>query len=455
MRSLSGMPLIMHWTRSFDISFDGLMKTFTLVTDCATTLPCLIGASASSKKKPFGHNWMGCISHQLNTAMKHSLDAKVLLQTSSLEPIVRALDDMKVIIRIFKKSNLNQEMGDSNRLIQEVDTRFGTTFDVVQRFLEVSCKAMDIIQESANNELRKAADQLNVSVDEVGNLTFHALEAIYVAFRYVRVMQTEMEKGPSPTLDKLLPNLLFCMLGLEKAEDGELLMSKPDKMVQKRSADNKRLSSFPHPILRAFCGVFLRQLRKIEVHPLWIAGAMLHPNMRSLSFVTSAADKVAYRAIGCRLIRSLMEMTNARTKSKKTNEDTQTSKISSGSRDEGFSLTSMFDKKEDPGMQRDELDHYHIDDIHMDQSYSVEGDIGVAKWWIDNRGKYPELFEIAMRVLATPASSCSSERNFSCVNNIVTSKRTCLRPKGVDDLVFLRSALKEAPENVQALQTIT
>ena len=52
-------------------SFDELLKTFTLVTDWASTPPCIVGASASSNRVPLGVKWIGCVVQQLNTLLKH------------------------------------------------------------------------------------------------------------------------------------------------------------------------------------------------------------------------------------------------------------------------------------------------------------------------------------------------------------------------------------------------
>lgn len=52
------------------------MTRFTFVTDCVSTMPCIVGASSSSARVPFSENGLGCISHQLNIVMKHNIDDK-------------------------------------------------------------------------------------------------------------------------------------------------------------------------------------------------------------------------------------------------------------------------------------------------------------------------------------------------------------------------------------------
>jgi len=40
------------------LDFNQMMAQFTFVTDCATTLPCIVGDSASSSRVPFTQTWM-------------------------------------------------------------------------------------------------------------------------------------------------------------------------------------------------------------------------------------------------------------------------------------------------------------------------------------------------------------------------------------------------------------
>lgn len=49
----------------------------------------------------------------------------------------RLFDDVKrveILVRLFKSSDWNKEMSPGAALVQEVETRFATTFAVVERF---------------------------------------------------------------------------------------------------------------------------------------------------------------------------------------------------------------------------------------------------------------------------------------------------------------------------------
>ena len=59
-------------------------------------------------------------------------------------------------------------------------------------------------------------------------------------------------------------------------------------------------------------------------------------------------------------------------------------------------------------------------------------------WWRLKNADFPHLAILARRVLAIPATQAESERLFSCAGNIVTKNRNALSPENVELLVLLR-----------------
>ena len=62
-------------------------------------------------------------------------------------------------------------------------------------------------------------------------------------------------------------------------------------------------------------------------------------------------------------------------------------------------------------------------------------------WWEKESIHLPLLSGLAWKFLCICATSVASERTFSTGGNIVTSKRNCLKPHVVDELVFLAQNL--------------
>lgn len=235
------------------------MKNFTFVTDCAATMSRIAGASVSSTRVPYTENWVGFIAHQLNTGMKHVM--------SSEENVKRPIHDdpvrVKTIVRVFKHGNWNQFLPDGYALLQEVETRFGTTNTAVQQFLESFHLLSDIISPKAPNSAVDAFDKLLKEAQGEGGAVFPALKAINKVFRPVRHIQTLLESFKEPTMQSILPAL--CLLKREM------------RNFRDATAAETQSFSVSHPLTVKLAASMLYELEKIETHGLWIAGSLLHP----------------------------------------------------------------------------------------------------------------------------------------------------------------------------------
>lgn len=67
---------------------------------------------------------------------------------------------------------------------------------------------------------------------------------------------------------------------------------------------------------------------------------------------------------------------------------------------------------------------------------------GPLAWWRKNEERYPKLARVAKHLLSIPATSTPSERIFSKAGFIVSKTRSSLLPKNVDKLIFLAHNLK-------------
>ena len=62
-------------------------------------------------------------------------------------------------------------------------------------------------------------------------------------------------------------------------------------------------------------------------------------------------------------------------------------------------------------------------------------------WWKGIAASYPALSKLSKKYLCISATSSSSERIFSTAGNVVTEKKSLLKPENVDMLVFLAKNL--------------
>ena len=63
-------------------------------------------------------------------------------------------------------------------------------------------------------------------------------------------------------------------------------------------------------------------------------------------------------------------------------------------------------------------------------------------WWSQRTAVYPQLHKLARRHLGVPATSVPSERLFSTAGELISQRRTCLKPKNVNNLLFFNKSLK-------------
>src|SRR5438270_10974771 len=59
-------------------------------------------------------------------------------------------------------------------------------------------------------------------------------------------------------------------------------------------------------------------------------------------------------------------------------------------------------------------------------------------WWNEKRDRFPILSHLAQKYLAVSATSTASERLFSDAGNLLTNKRTRMKPKLFKKIMFLK-----------------
>lgn len=81
----------------------------------------------------------------------------------------------------------------------------------------------------------------------------------------------------------------------------------------------------------------------------------------------------------------------------------------------------------------DERNHYLVRGVRSAEKDMLLADEGVNDYCVSKQYVCPRSANVALRILATPPSSSSSERNF-CVLKLMLSNRTLLKDDIVDSL---------------------
>lgn len=198
------------------MDFNDFLQHFKFVTNCASAMPCIVDASSSSSRRALSKKWMGCINHKINTEMRQVLHLERLAQDGSIGSQIKGdLDKVKLIVRIMKKTGLNQKLPSGLCLVKGVETRFGSTYDTVKRFVQAAPHVRPLISTLTKREGLSEFHGLKVNEDVDAVETFPGLEAVLIFFAELREKQDSLEASLKSTIYRLFPWLERIKQGLE------------------------------------------------------------------------------------------------------------------------------------------------------------------------------------------------------------------------------------------------
>lgn len=206
---------------------------------------------------------------------------------------------------------------------------------------------------------------------------------------------------------------------------------------------------------------------KYEEDEMLIAATFLDPRFKNTLYKESQENEKSHiGSITAFIQESLLKLRNL----KKDHEEA----ISSGSTDEELIAHENVEIQSQLNIAADQIDSYDFnscfDDLLSSTSPAIQSppnptksksrsDLSFAKlkkeiemfssaaveprttdpliWWRNNRCSYPELQQIATKMLCSPPSSVESERLFSIGGNVYTPHRNRLTPETGEQLMFL------------------
>ena len=108
------------------VDFHSMQKRFTVVTDGAAAMARMTNSSVSSRTVERDEKWMRFYVHILQNCMKNAF--RRCSDNSALSKVKDDFKSVKNIVEDSKRFRLEQEYFTWIRLIQDVETRFGTFF---------------------------------------------------------------------------------------------------------------------------------------------------------------------------------------------------------------------------------------------------------------------------------------------------------------------------------------
>lgn len=207
------------------------------------------------------------------------------------------LENLKKLVTYFKKSGLNEKLPPGKALNQEVATRFGTTFDMVNRFVDAAPDLINVIEAADEDPSTKSSKHF----DKIQSLNgvYPSFDAILKCFEQIRSAQVSLESSSKPKLILVLP-----MLQKVKAYLSVLLHGshpqQSDTVVQSC------------PTVQMLAKHTLSAFDRIHVHDLWAAVCLIHPGLRSFSFFSDADERENSKAKEMKLLRTMFDQVSTR-----------------------------------------------------------------------------------------------------------------------------------------------
>ncbi|XP_061704198.1 zinc finger BED domain-containing protein 4-like [Cydia pomonella] len=350
-----------------------------------------------------------CFIHTLQLAIKHSLDAQPNINES--------LTAARRIVTHFNHSSTAQEKMvliqnelnlPKHKLIQDVTTRWNSTFYMCERLIE-----------------QKRAVSLYIS-DYSGSINFNNLTERQ--WQLVKELLTILQ--PFEEITRITSSNFSCIS--EVIPHVNILL----KYLAKPASDDSNTVTMRKRLQTELKARF----EGIQDDIVYTLATILDPRYK-LNFFSNDKIEPARKAFLIEAIKN-----NDDEDSSNDDEELPRNKENIPSNETHADFWSCFEEvaSAKPTLSQPiettkspiaaELDKYLQENL-------LQRDRSPYEWWVKNKAKYPLMAHLAKKWLAAPGSSVYSERLFSEAGNIYEKKRNRLLPDRAESLVFLHHNL--------------
>lgn len=306
--------------------------------------------------------------------------------------MINTIKECKSLVTYFKQSSLNSKLDKS--LKQESETRWNSKLEML---------------ESINNQFDLITNIL-IERDEEHKLEKIDINIVQILIKFLskfREASDFLEGSKYPTLHMIIPwykaLLEYCKADLL---DDEILTHIKYVVEQKMKSKIKIEDLYK---IAVFFDPRMKQLKILEQSDVTLIINQIKNQCTSLLNSDESDDSIN------------TVQANPIKKRRKSKEITDFSQYYDSSSDDN---------------NEDEVDQYMKSKVPKDKN------LDILMWWRDHRLEFPKLALLCAYYLAIPASSASSEREFSVAGQTISERRTGLKPETVDSILVLHSALQ-------------
>lgn len=349
------------------------------------------------------------IIHNLVTAM---------LQQSRVGNIIKLSSKLSAYMR---NSGLNSKLRTS--LKNYTCTRWNSVYIMIKEIIknyqavyDLLCKKQTSINEA---RLRQNMQPETTLLDLITDLSKTDLITLCEFLEPFKVMTDNLEGDKYMTLHFVWP--IYLKLFMALAETDNDIISEVDNSPQLFVTEMKTIG-------RAYMAKNNKDFAPTFYHKVAV---ILHPPMKKLHIISTAERKQLYDEVNNYI----------QSKSTPINDIVENTIIvqnlsENSSKLNGQNLLDSF-------IHLDSFDDVAIVDTELERylKHPISTNItNISDWWIANQSKYPNLFKLYLKVSCVPATTASSERDFSTAGYIVNDKRSTILPNNVNDLIVARNS---------------
>ena len=454
-------------------------KLMDTISEWKLPIPIAVTDNAANEKKAFellGWTRIGCYGHRINLVVKHAL---------AINEVARLIAKGRSVVTFFHQSPLAcgvlemkqklllEEKFHGLKLIQDVATRWNSTYDMLVRLSQQMPALHAAVMDPAIGKRGQELKFKLYSFDD--QVVIDSLVTVLEPFKTATVLLSG-EKNPTfhlviPTLKKLEQ----CLRILMDTDKPIIKKLKTDMQLQLNlrtldrkialiacflSPSTKQLSFVPDDredvhkwVHEEMCEINEGRCKKFKKEadespsesdvdsampdlPTSVPTMPSLPNLSMSSVIDSDSDTDPFTPPSRASPSSSLPTSaiSVPTVTEPTEMDWLSDIICTGSSSTHFSNEEMCQK---------ELDRYVSDNQSDSVSVSATISTDLLGWWKEKECLYPKLSIVAKKYLAIPSSSVPSERIFSLAGSIVSKKRSQLSPDNVNKMIFLNKNKKE------------
>ena len=354
----------------------------------------------------------GCVAHTLQLCVNSGLNLPVIDRLMTVSRKLVSHFKHSVVATTALRAKQGQLGIASHCLIQDVTTRWNSTFFMFERLVEQRVAIYAVLHDATVTKAEHKNLDLKEDQWELLSQMVTVLKPLQMATTVFSLEQNASCSIIYPVINGLLFNHLV-------GAEGDLPAVQRFKRtvaleLERRFAPSSDVTAKSLPVLCAAVDPRYAHLRFLSPEQREITREELIGRLEALEIEESDST----------------DCTEA--------DGPPSKKRMSPEKDSAISamqfLLGTLSEKESIDTSSDEVEHFQ-------KEHALDPDSNALEWWKKNAERLPTLSRLARQLLCIPATSVPSERIFSISGNIVTKKRASLKPENVDMLVFLNKNL--------------